>query len=42
MRTSAPPTAPDLRLPELGLSEKELQERFAALQRKLVTQWELI
>jgi Pre ATP-grasp domain len=41
-RTSAPPTAPDLRLPELGLSEKELQERFAALQRKLVSQWELI
>ena len=27
---------------ELGLPEEELRERFDALQRKLVSQWELI
>ena len=37
-----PALAPDLRMLELGLPEEELQERFDRVQRKLVSQWELI
>jgi hypothetical protein len=41
--TPAVPTAPpDRRTLDLGLPEEELQARFDALQRKLVSQWELI
>jgi hypothetical protein len=41
-RTPAQATAPDPRVLGLGLPEEELQDRFDALQRKLVSQWELI
>ena len=41
-RTRTSETAPGLSMLELGLSEEELQERFETLQRKLVSQWDLI